>query len=361
MKKQEILVIGCGGAGNRMVNEIRNTDQRYLDFYVNTNLSEMENLKNYDERKVFYIPNADGAGKNKAKAEKYIMQETAKFADIIVKFKEVKHVVFITGASGGTGGTAATMLARVVKKVLNVKVSIIAAFPTLTEGSIDFENTLQFWEELTRAMKDKDEQGNPITPLVDSVSFIDNNKSTNLDSINRKVAKAFNQIFNALGEKIDTSDIDHYFTERGYSIPLVLSESIDDLPTAMDKALKNSLYYAPRIDTATVVLADLNTDSHLEEDLIEMFPNVRFKKIQTKQNGDSIILLAGCTIPAEPIELVNESLKETNSAIGDRPIQEEINFKIHKKERVKEEKRASSNLNEKELDIFSDPSFWEFK
>ena len=146
MKKQELLVIGCGGAGNRMVNETRNIDQRYLDFYVNTNLSEMENLKNYDERKVFYIPNADGAGKNKAKAEKDIIQETAKFADIIVKFKEVKHVVFKTGASGGTGGTAAIMLARVVKKVLNVKVSIEVAFPELPPCKFTDKQQLQQYQ-----------------------------------------------------------------------------------------------------------------------------------------------------------------------------------------------------------------------
>ena len=31
-----------------------------------------------------------------------------------------------------------------------------------------------------------------------NVSFIDNNKSTNLDLVNRKIAKAFNQIFNAI-------------------------------------------------------------------------------------------------------------------------------------------------------------------
>ena len=351
MRKQDLLVLGCGGAGNRMVNQLVKLDKRYVDFYVNTNLAEMEKLDTYDERKVFYIPNADGTGKDKALAEKYIQQEVTKFADTIVKFKEVKHVVIFTSINGGTGGTATLMLSRVIKKLLNVTISVMGAFPRLDESKIDFQNALEFWADLTK-YREKN--------IIQSFTFIDNNKSNNFEIINKKVAKNFNAIFDVVSDNIDSSDLRYYFTEKGYSIPLLLDESIEDVEEAISKALKNSPFYVPNIETASVLIGNVNTDAHEISDLTETIPNTQFKKTATKTIGNSTVVLAGCTIPSEAIEIVNESLKELNNSSKSKVEQEDINFTIVKEKKEKEVKRTSSVVNKDELSALNDDSFWEW-
>lgn len=102
MKKSSVLAIGCGGAGNRLLNEFLELDRRYTGIFMNTNMAEMEDLKHFDrERRCFYIPNADGTGKDRKLAEQYIKDEAAKFVEMIKKFTNQNHIIFLTSANGG--------------------------------------------------------------------------------------------------------------------------------------------------------------------------------------------------------------------------------------------------------------------
>ncbi|WP_154695095.1 hypothetical protein, partial [Clostridium botulinum] len=178
---------GCGGAGNRLGHTLMNLDRRYTTIFLNSNMSEMENLEHFDsERRCFYIPNADGCGKDMDKMEAFCKEEAPKFMVMIKKFTTHKYVTFLTGANGGTGAMATIMYSKLIKKACPEKsINIIATFPSLTETSIDFENATKFWNEMIN-LKEKG--------YIDSIRYIDNNKASE-EEINIRAMKELNESY----------------------------------------------------------------------------------------------------------------------------------------------------------------------
>jgi cell division GTPase FtsZ len=48
MEKTNVIGIGCGGCGNHLVSTFLDMDKRYTGIFMNTNMSEMENLRHFN-------------------------------------------------------------------------------------------------------------------------------------------------------------------------------------------------------------------------------------------------------------------------------------------------------------------------
>ncbi|WP_133014933.1 hypothetical protein [Clostridium cuniculi] len=353
MKKSSVLAIGCGGAGNRLLNEFLELDRRYTGIFMNTNMAEMEDLKHFDrERRCFYIPNADGTGKDRKLAEQYIKDEAAKFVEMIKKFTNQNHIIFLTSANGGTGSKASVMLPRLIKAACPDKtISLIATYPNIDESDMDFENSLDFWEEVKTCRKRK---------FIDNVRFIDNNKPYTEDEINKLAMKELDDSFNIMEGKLDSSDVTRYHVSNGYNVVLRLDSDVSSIKRAIDMALSKSVYYIPENLECDVLIGNINSESHSLADIREKIECYDFSKFNTKTEGDSLLLIGGCIMPTEAIELVQESLEDLKNRRNRRQREEEVVITRNKKETVKKEKETSSRVTAEDLDaMYEDDSFWD--
>lgn len=353
--KSELLVIGCGGCGNNLIDTFMGLDPRYTGIFANTNMAEMETLENFDiERRCFYIPNADGTGKERKLAEKYIKTEFPKFVEQIVKFTNQKYVIFMASLDGGTGSKSITMLSRLAKRYCPEKsINIIATFPTMNEGQKSYENTIETWNELMDLKK---------KGIIDSFQFIDNNKCDERQ-INRVTMEELDDSFNIVGGKIDSSDLEKAQISKGYKVFLKLDGNVKDTDYAIDKAIKNSFYYMPDNFECDVLLGSINVNSHNIRKIKEKFKAFDITKFSEVEEGDSFIILGGCEMPTEPIQLIDECLSDIKKRKEERVVQNDLVVKTERKEKevaVSREAKTSSKLSSKDLKAMqNDDSFWD--
>lgn len=237
MEKEKNLIVGAGGAGNRMTDVLMGLDRRYTGIFLNSNLTEMENLKFYDsDRRSFYIPNADGCGKDMNKMEMFCKEEAPKFTVMIKKFTTHKYVTFLTGGNGGTGAMATMMYTKLIKRVCPEKsINVVATFPSVNETEIDFENATRFWNEMIN-LKNKG--------IIDSIQYIDNNKG-NETEINLKAMKELDESYNIANGKLDNTDSLKVHSTKGYKVFLKLDNDISNIKEAIEKASKKSVFFMP--------------------------------------------------------------------------------------------------------------------
>lgn len=357
MKKSSVLAIGCGGAGNRLLNEFLSLDKRYTGIFMNTNLTEMESLEHFDrDRRCFYIPNADGTGKDRVLAENYIKEEAPKFAEMILKFTNQNHIIFLTSANGGTGSKASMMLPRIIKSKCPEKtISLIATFPNIDESDVDFNNAIDFWQEAMICKK---------RGFIDNFQFIDNNKPYEEEEINRLAMEQLDACFDIMEGKLDTSDVNRYHTSKGYKVALNLDPNCESAKEAIDKAINESVYFIPENLECDILIGNINTENYGVSNIKKHIECYDFSKFHTKNTGGSMILLNGCIMPTEAVELVQESLKEISNRRKRRSTENEV---IIRKKQVEVEPKitkqaevVASRVSAKDLDdMFNDDSFWD--
>lgn len=354
--KTEILALGCGGCGNNQLDTLLQLDRRYTGVFFNTNMREMEYLETFDKiRRCFYIPNADGTGKNRKLTEGYLKVEAPKFAEMISKFTTQKYLPMLSSCNGGTGSKAVVMLPKLIKKISPDKIiTAISTFPSLNETDIDFENTIDFWDELI----DAQEKG-----FVDNLMFIDNNKYSSEQEINEIAMNTFDEIFRVVNGKVDSSDLARFFEEKGYSVVLKLDNKIRNTADAIDKAIDESVFFIPDSLECEVLVATVNINDFSIEEIRERIPAYSFSKINETTEGDTIILLGGCDIPTEPIELVQEALTELREkAKNKRENSKNLKVRANRPSTRRETKETTQkpSFTSKDLQkLFDDDSFWD--
>ncbi|HDR5083737.1 TPA: hypothetical protein QCR73_005695 [Bacillus anthracis] len=351
--KSEILALGCGGCGNNQLDTLLKLDKRYTGIFFNTNMREMEELKTFDRiRRCFYIPNADGAGKDRNLTEGYLKVEAPKFAEMISKFTTQKYILQLSSGNGGTGSKAVTMLPKLVKRITPDKtISLMATMPSINETDIDFENAIDFWNEVMEQY----ERG-----LITNLMFIDNNKLSSENEINHKALKTYNDMFEVIGGKVDSSDLSRIFKQPGYNVVLKLDNAIRNTSDAIDKAIDDSVFFIPENLECEVLVATVNTNYFNVEEIKDKIPAYSFNKINKTTEGDTIIVLGGCDIPSEPIELIQEALDELREkAKTKRTSKRNLRVSPKRVEGKKEEINQPSTLSSKDLnDLFDDDDFW---
>jgi hypothetical protein len=355
MKKTDVLGLGCGGCGNRLVSVFLDMDKRYTGIHMNTNMSEMENLKHFDkDRKCFYVPNADGTGKNRDLTESYIKEDAPKFADMILKFPQ-KYLIMFTSGNGGTGSKAVIMLTKLIKQKLksNKSINIVATFPSLDESEIDFNNTIDFWNEIIE-LKNKG--------LIDSIQFIDNDKPYSEEEINIRAMKQLNQSIDLIEGKLDTTDIDRVHEAKGYKIILDLDNSLKDLDKAIDKAIESSVFFMPSEFDCNCMVGNINGDSFNEKDIKSKFDIYDFNKFNVNSDGKSTLVLGGCDMPNEAIGMIKEALNECREKKRQRNVKQDVFVEVKNnstKSKINTDEITDSKLSSKDLnDMFNDDDFW---
>lgn len=364
MNKRKILLIGCGKAGNKLINEMVKKDSRLTGLFVNTAYNDMANLETFKEDNAFLFPAANGSGRNRAVAQDYVKDQIKSLVDLITSYPLHDTIYIFTSADGGTGSGITPMLCQLLRKTFDMKkldrkINLVAIMPSIkNDDRVGFENSLAFWNELVQEKKGK---GSSIKDTcLDSILLIDNSKGSSYREINEKAVQGLINALNMNGQHdegdIDDRDAKIFLTEKGFSLILNLNNQISDAKIAIDDAIKSSVFAIPDSYDCNYAGISLNEDDYLINDVRNCFDNVYKATFKTYNNRKTnTVVLSGCGAPSELIENIKNNLDEMNEKSRRREDKEqglEIDLGTPTHTR-KKEKEDIPTFTEEDLDNIS--------
>ncbi|MEG2289666.1 MAG: tubulin-like doman-containing protein [Clostridium sp.] len=362
MNKRRILLIGCGKAGNKLVNDMVKKDRRLTGLFVNTAYDDMADLEMFKEDNAFLFSSADGSGRNRLKAQEYVKEQINSLVDVIAAYPLHDVIYIFTSADGGTGSGMTPMFCKLLKMTfdrmkLNKKINLVAVMPSIkNDDKVGFENALSFWNELT-----EDKKGNDTSikdTCINNLFVIDNSKGDSYKDINERAVNSLVNSFNMNGHHdegdIDDSDAKIFNTESGYGIVLELDKHIKDAKIAVDNSIRSSVFAMPDSYDCNYIGISLCEDDYLISDVRECFDTVYKAQYQTYNNKSNTVVLSGCYDPNELIENIKNKLDEINERYNNRDrVEKKVKIDIKNTTHKKIKKEEKAEFTEKDIEDIS--------
>ena len=233
-----IVIVGCGGAGNNTVNRLHNIGVDGAEtIAINTDKQHLEKI-NADKKILIGTQLTDGLG---AGGEPEIGQKaTEKARGTLKEALDEPDLVFVTaGMGGGTGTGAAPVVSDIAKELGAIVVGMV---------SMPFK--------VERARVDKAEEGiEDLRQNADSIIILDNERL--LDYVpNLPIGKAFSVMDQIISETVkgisetitqpslinlDYADMRSIMSEGGVAVMLVGETQDNDKVSVVDDALDHPL------------------------------------------------------------------------------------------------------------------------
>lgn len=205
------IAIGCGGAGNIILNSLSQettllSDPASQSFYYNTTSADL--LTSFQGKKL--ILDVGGTGRNKKVGDNITIQYISGILDNIdifyrknaklLKTDEIMDILLITSFGGGTGSSVIPVIVDFLKEIKsdNVKINLLGIFSSSKEGVSTLPNCVKTFNELYNDYVLTDKIDNFI--VFDNEKFEDDYSIDTFDynSINSIIVKYIELIF---GEK----------------------------------------------------------------------------------------------------------------------------------------------------------------
>jgi hypothetical protein len=322
MNKRQILLIGCGKAGNRLINELIEKDSMLTGLFVNTAYEDMARLKHCKEDNSFLFSSANGSGRNRNIAQQYVKDQVKSLIDVITRYPLHNNIYIFTSSDGGTGSGITPMICQLLKsafksKGLDRKINLVAIMPNQkVDDRLAFENAIGFWNDIV--MEREDKQGNKFTikdECLDSIKLIDNTKGQNYNEINAKAVRDIINSFNMNGTHdegdIDDRDSKTLNTEKGFSLILSLPTGYKNAKEAIDKAIEDTVFAKPDNYNCNYLGISLNDNDYLIDDVRGCFDTVYKTTYKTyNPKGHNTVVLSGCSTPNEIITTIKQKLED---------------------------------------------------
>lgn len=316
MKKGQVLLIGAGRCGNRLISKLKDIDKRYTNLlFVNSSLNDMITLPHYNEDNAFIFGN-DGSGKDKEKSKKYVSENINGIADTLLRYGNIKDVFIFASADGGSGSTFSIAIANLIKKLTPDKyIHMITVLPD--PGKVDrisLQNSIETWNQVISLYENK---------VIQTIRIIDNSAYNSYEQINEIAMRDFDASFNLIGssanseETIDVMDQTRILRANGYILTLQLNERYNNVKAELESGFKNSAYAIPEnfnCDFLGLNVPDINYIQSIRDSL-EVF-EATYSCISNKQNG--IVVMSGMDIPQEIISFLNIELEEKQNRSRNR-------------------------------------------
>ncbi|MHC1685049.1 MAG: cell division protein FtsZ [Clostridiaceae bacterium] len=341
MEKGKMLLVSLGqGAGN-IVDGLLSRNSRYNGLFLNSSLFDIRPLKNADMSKNVYLyPGTDGSGRDRNKSKEMIKDNVNGIGTLLSKYPLTEVVVVFTTMAGGTGSGAVKAFIQIAKKVLPMaKINVVAILPSLKEDELAFKNAIECWNDI-----------NSVMDLINDVKFVDNNKRNTYKEINNEVIESLDLAYNIIGihadGSIDNKDSFRINTAEGSGLILKLYDGLKDAKTAIDLAIKNSVFVQPDAYDCDYLGINLKIDGYDPYEVSNLF-EVYKSTYMTYNNKNNIVVLGGCETPTESINLIKMALEEKNKRKLSR----------NKKRSVIIDLNTDDKENKEELDALNNSDF----
>lgn len=323
MDRSDILLCGMGGAGGRLTNEITNVDSRFVSVFINTSLTDMESLDNYDKDlgNGLCLGTSNGVGRNRELAKKYAEHYGNNIIDLLQKYQQ-KNIFIITSFGGGSGSTLSSALLNTIDDIGKDElfegrtINLIGILPDLKSSDKILRNCIETWNEIIGC------------ECINAKIFIDNNTKlfqTQGDekelSINEKFANLFDSIFDIPvdnGINFDNMNLGNILTDKGSLYFYELEDDCTSIEVAYSKAKKNSVMppiYVPEgqptINCGYMGFSFAN-ENYNQEVILDKFTPSNEKEVYRGSNADdkNLFIVSGLMPPMDAIGLINYELKE---------------------------------------------------
>jgi len=358
INKDSMLLIGIGEAGGKVVSEILKKDSRYIGLFVNTSYKDILKLSN--AKNIYTVPNADGTGRNRSKAQAYAKEYANSIIDQIDRFPLQLQIFVFFSYGGGTGSGISPILIRLLGKIRpNKVINIVGILPSFDESKKTKTNAIQCWNEISA------------TPNINLSFLLDNNKRENKEDINIEFAERFNAMMDISKANndsltvIDSADSEILISAKGSASIYILPNKERDAKVAIEKAIKDSIFADYSKDLCEYLAISLLPNSELKRNnIVDYFQPSEDKFIEGCNKKYNLVVATGCDLELQrgAIELLDVSLSEsiverTKSSVRDLMVGEK---KVNKP--IKEESIHAENIKQQEKnvdDILKDDKLWD--
>lgn len=338
MEKGKMLLVSLGqGAGN-IVDGLMSRNPRYNGLFLNSSVFDVKPLKNADMSKNVYLyPGTDGSGRDRNKSKEMIKDNANSVATLLSKYPLTEVIVVFTTMAGGTGSGAIKTFIQIAKKVLNnAKINVVAILPSLKEDELSFKNSIECWNDI-----------NSIMDIINDVKFVDNNKRNTYKEINNEVIESLDLTYNIIGihadGSIDNKDSLRINTAEGTGLVLKLYDGLKDAKTAVDLAIKNSVFVQPEVYDCDYLGINLKVGGYDPYEVAKLFEVYKSTYI-TYNDKNNIVVLGGCDTPTESINIIKMALEDKNKRKLSRSIKRSVIIDLD----------TDSRENNSEADVLSE-------
>jgi hypothetical protein len=326
--RNEITLIGCGGAGGKLVDELLNVDPRFQAYFINSSITDINTLDHKDDLDKNYlcISNNNGAGRSRELGKAYSKKYGWSILDKIESFDN-KNIWFVASLGGGSGSSIVSVMLAAIKQkiddpedVFDKTINLIGILPRLDSSDDILKNTLETWNEIFSY------------GVVNNMIFVDNNNIIDgqyltEEEINERFSILFDSIFEIPmnnGRNFDTGNLGRVLDAKGCTY-------IYDLPsdcTTMEQAIKeadSSSVLAKMYKTKNNTVIDpidgkeklkcafvgtsFNNDNYIHEDVL-----MNYKWQDGDFNGyndeNNLIIVSGCYPPLYSIQVIKAELED---------------------------------------------------
>ena len=333
-----LLSIGLGGCGNKLLNAFMQLDSTKDGVFINSNINEMKNLSecNSDNRLAI---RGNGTGRSRRKAKESLKNDKDKISDYLAeKIMLYSQYQLISSGDGGFGSGSIGIVAKIIRFGRpDALIRVVLTFPKANSRRFSIENQLDCYNEILQLKKDG---------IINSIVIIDNNKMNNEDEFNKRcmsiLLKSYDMVFN----QIDENDLAITNFANGYSIPLELGAKGESLENAIDRAINNSPFLMPNSFRCSHMLGIFQREVYDKEEALEIIKVKEFDK--TEYGYDNMLLLGGCKMPSNHFSKLEDELESL-----EEDDEEEDEFMVKSIFRSKRSNEAvtttSSVVNKKQL------------
>lgn len=348
MERSQILITGLGQCGCNFANLMKEKNGRYTPIFINSSQGDLKDLKhvNFDVN-TFIYSGTDGSGRNRDKAEGFIQNDKLRLASFLKKYLTFKYTTVFFSTDGGTGSGTAKEYIQTIKMINpGLKVNVVAILPNLKEDSLQLKNSLACLQDLSK-----------ISDLINDIKFVNNNKGTNYNDINRRVVSDIDTEYSLIAHSsigsIDEDNLANVASCKGYGVILSLPTNYSDLSEAFVTARENSVFSIPSVLECTYGAICVKDTDYKMEELLEYVSadETVYKSYNSKTN---VICLGGCAMPYDEFSDIENELKERelNKKSSNRTRGFNYNSSVTKKNEKEEAKEdRPSFIDDDDLDM----------
>lgn len=326
MNRQDLTLLGCGGAGGKLVDQILSTDPRFSGFFINSSITDLNTLDNKDDidKNYLCISNNNGAGRDRSVGKFFAKKHGWSILDKI-KSLDTKHVWMVSSLGGGSGSSIVSVILNAIQKMtdegeFDKTINLIGILPRLDSSDDILKNSVETWNELFSY------------GVINNMIFVDNNNIVDgayLDemTINEQFAEIFDAIFEipvANGRNFDTGNLSRILNAQGCTYIYNLPDDCSSMEQALKVADSNSVLakmYKSKENTVVDVAdgnekiscaflgTSFNNENYYHEDVLAQY-KWKDGDFSGYNEENNLVIVSGCYPPLYSIQVIKAELED---------------------------------------------------
>ena len=334
MDRSDMLLVGLGGGGGNLFDTIIDTDQKFHGYFINTSITDIESLNNYNPviKNGYCLSTGNGVGRKRNIAKELVKSSWLNLFDIMQRFNQ-KHIVLGASLGGGSGSSELSVILEGIDMnnsdpdsiPFDKNITLILILPSLNSPEEILQNAIDTWEEI-RTRK-----------CITNIIFVDNDspigqglsEKQKEKAINEAFADVFDSIFDVTednGTNFDEGNLGNILTAKGclYFYDITGYANIEDAMKHRQKHSPLAEMFIPENtleilnDGSTAIKCGRYGISFSNPNYNRSYLYKNFKARYECYEGNNVydrnmIIISGCYPPIDTLQLLEHELEERSA------------------------------------------------